>query len=111
MKSEDIISTNDFERELKKLLKKYPSLRGDLKTLFLSLLENPTQGSSLGKDSFKIRLKIESKNAGKSGGARVLTCVKIVKSKIFVFGIYDKSEISTLTDKEIQRRLSELEDF
>ena len=111
MKAEDISSTNDFEREFKKLSKKYPSLKNDLRVLFLTLLANPMQGTPLGKDSYKIRLKIGSKNAGKSGGARVLTCIKIIKSKIFVFGIYDKSEVSTLTDKEIQKRLGELDDL
>jgi mRNA-degrading endonuclease RelE of RelBE toxin-antitoxin system len=107
----DIVATDDFERELKRLFKKYPSLKSDLKTLFLSLLETPTQGTPLGKNSYKIRLKIESKNAGKSGGGRVLTCVKIVRAKIFVFGIYDKGDMAALTNKEIARRLKDLDDL
>jgi mRNA-degrading endonuclease RelE of RelBE toxin-antitoxin system len=106
-----IILSADIKRELKKLSKKYTSLQKDFISFLDDLQQNPTQGTPLGKDCYKVRLKIESKNAGKSGGARILTCVKIIKSTIFLFGIYDKSEISTLTDKEIKRRLSELDDL
>lgn len=106
-----IILSDDIKKELKKLSKKYASLQKDFISFLDDLQENPTQGTPLGRDCYKVRLKIESKKTGKSGGARVLTCVKIVKSTIFLFGIYDKSEISTLTDKEIQRRLSELDDL
>ncbi len=106
-----IVLSDDTKRELKKLSKKYTSLPIDFLSLLDSLQQNPTQGTPLGKDSYKIRLKISSKNTGKSGGARVLTCVKIVKSKIFVFGIYDRSDVAVLTNKEIARRLKELDDL
>ena len=62
-----------FEQELKRLAKKYSSVRDDYRALLNSLLENPTQGSTLGKNSYKVRMAIRSKNRGKSGGARVIT--------------------------------------
>jgi mRNA-degrading endonuclease RelE of RelBE toxin-antitoxin system len=106
-----IILTSDFERELKRLNKKYPSLRTDF-ALFLDSLEiNPTQGSFIGRDCYKIRLAIPSKNQGKSGGARILTCVKIIDEVLFLFGVYDKSELSSLPDREIKRRIEKLEDL
>jgi mRNA-degrading endonuclease RelE of RelBE toxin-antitoxin system len=106
-----IVLTSDLKREVKRLSQKYRSLPNDLLRLLDNLQQNPRQGTPLGKDVFKIRLKIESKNIGKSGGARVLTCVKIVQSKIFIFGIYDKTEIDILPDKEIKRRLKILGDL
>ena len=62
-----------FEQELKRLAKKYSSVRDDYRALLNSLLENPTRGSTLGKNSYKVRMAIRSKNRGKSGGARVIT--------------------------------------
>jgi len=52
-------------------------------------------------------MHIKSKNTGKSGGARVITCVKIVAEKIYLLTIYDKSEQSTITDKERDELLKE----
>ena len=54
-------------------------------------------------------MSIESKNKGKSGGARVITCVKIIDEVVYLLAIYDKSERSTLKDKEIAKRVKALE--
>jgi hypothetical protein len=56
----------------------------------------------------KIRLKISSKNKGKSGGGRVITCVRIVDEVIYLLSIYDKSEKESLTDSELDALLSEI---
>ena len=63
----------------------------------------------MGKDCYKVRMSIESKNKGKSGGARVITCVKIIDEVVYLLAIYDKSERSTLKDKEIAKRVKALE--
>jgi hypothetical protein len=47
--SYNIIAVPTFRKELKKLAKKYPSLKTDLAILFESLEENPVQGTSLGR--------------------------------------------------------------
>ena len=60
--------------------------------------ENPTQGKSLGKDCYKIRMAIESKGKGKSGGACVIICVKIIKTKVYLLTVYDKSEKEDISD-------------
>jgi len=73
--------------------------------LFKSLENEPTQGKSLGKDCYKIRLAITSKGKGKSGGARVITCVKIISEKVFLLTIYDKSEKEDISDKELNELL------
>ncbi|MBP7478425.1 MAG: addiction module toxin RelE, partial [Chitinophagales bacterium] len=71
--SYNIIAVPTFKKELKKLAKKYDSLKTDLAALFESLEVNPEQGISLGNNCYKIRLAISSKNKGKSGGARLIT--------------------------------------
>ncbi|MEA5457769.1 hypothetical protein VB796_01890 [Arcicella sp. LKC2W] len=87
----EIISTPEFEKELKRLNKKYVSMKMDYVKLLLDLQDNPTQGEPLGKDCYKVRMSIESKNKGKSGGARVITCVKIIDDIVYLLAIYDKS--------------------
>ena len=93
----------NFKKEAKKLIKKFPSLKQELADLFTTLERNPTIGTSLGNDIYKIRLAISSKNKGKSGGARVLSFVKITETKVLLFSIYNKGDIENLTDKEIKR--------
>ena len=88
----EIARTEEFSRHLKQLAKKYPSIKKDYSSLLDSLALNPLQGTSLGKECYKIRMKISSKNAGKSGGARVITYVKILHKHITLPDIYDKSE-------------------
>jgi mRNA-degrading endonuclease RelE of RelBE toxin-antitoxin system len=39
-----------FEKELKRLAKKYPSLKADFSLLLATLKENPTQGTALGNE-------------------------------------------------------------
>jgi mRNA-degrading endonuclease RelE of RelBE toxin-antitoxin system len=100
-----IVPTPEFERELKKLSKKYLSLKGDLLDLLVSLNSDPITGKALGNDVYKIRLAITSKNKGKSGGARVITYVKIIDEVIYLISIYDKSDTDTISDNEILRRV------
>ena len=72
----EIYTISNFDREFKKLSKKYPSIVSDFKILLKTLEDQPFQGSPIGKDCYKIRMAISSKNRGKSGGSRVITCVK-----------------------------------
>lgn len=53
-----------FEKELKRLAKKFPSLKSDFSLLLQSLKEKPDQGTSLGNDCYKIRMAIASKGKG-----------------------------------------------
>ena len=53
-----------FEKDAKKLLKKYASLRNELIELGDELAENPTLGIPLGKDCYKIKIGIKSKGKG-----------------------------------------------
>ena len=98
----NIIVTEPFERKFKKLHKKYSSLSNDLNILLEMLESTPDLGSPLGKNCFKIRMPISSKNKGKSAGARVITFLKKVDEVIYLIDIYDKSDKDSLTDKELK---------
>ena len=97
----NIVVSERCKKELKRLLKKYPSITSDFENLLDNLEENPLQGAPLGKDCYKVRMAIASKNQGKSGGARVITCVKIMGDVLYLLSIYDKSEKADLEDKEL----------
>lgn len=101
----NIIAVPIFKKELKKLAKKYHSLKSDLAILFEILKANPEQGISLGNNCYKIRFAITSKNKGKSGGARLITNFVIADATVYLLSIYDKSEKENLTDKELDELL------
>ncbi len=103
-----VIVSAEFDKELKSLVKKYPSLKREYTELYQSLEINPNQGTPLGKNCFKIRIAIRSKNTGKSGGARVITYVKIIQETIYLLSIYDKSNEATIADKELEIRIKNI---
>ena len=100
--------TENFKKETKKLSKKYPSLKTDLEELGKVLTETPSTGTHLGNQIYKVRLAIKSKGKGKSGGARVMTQVKIVNQTVYLFSIYDKGEKENISDNEIKELIKEI---
>ena len=106
--SYNVVVTDGFKREAKKLVKKYKSLANEINTLIEQLEENPTMGTGLGNDCYKIRLAIKSKNKGKSGGARVITMAQIIDEKVIMLTIYDKSVKNDISKKELSGILKEL---
>jgi mRNA-degrading endonuclease RelE of RelBE toxin-antitoxin system len=103
--SYELIFTPFFERELKQLTKKYPSIKKDLAVLGQQLLESPEIGVPLGKKCYKIRMPVTGKKTGKSGGARVITHVAFIKEKIYLISIFDKSEKENISDRLLQQLL------
>jgi mRNA-degrading endonuclease RelE of RelBE toxin-antitoxin system len=103
-----VILSRHFEKESKNLYKKYRSLASEVVNLIGELKQDPHMGIPLGKNCYKIRLKISSKNSGKSGGARVITHVYVESDTVTLLAIYDKSTQSTITDSEILSRLNEI---
>jgi mRNA-degrading endonuclease RelE of RelBE toxin-antitoxin system len=104
----NILLTDNFKREAKKLIKKYASLTSELSNLFDELAVIPTLGTALGNDIYKIRISIASKSKGKSGGARVLTYVKVSDESVLLFTIYSKGTKDTISDKEIQLLMKDI---
>ncbi len=97
-----------FDKELKRLSKKYPSLKTEFIDLVTSLEEVPVQGKPIGNGFYKIRLSIASKGKGKRGGARVVTYVKIIDQVVYLTTIYDKSEKDNISQKELDAILTDL---
>lgn len=94
-----------FEKELKRLAKKYSSLKLEYKQLLVLLKNKPQSGTALGNNCYKIRFAISSKGKGKSGGARVITYVHISQTTVYPLTIFDKSEQENIDDKELEELL------
>jgi len=90
-----------FERQAKRLMKKFPSLKQEIQTLISELKEEPSTGTSIGYNCHKIRLAIASKGKGKSGGARIITHIVFKRGTVFLLTIYDKSDMENISNKEI----------
>ena len=100
-----IYTEKEFERQLRKLSKKYRSMLDDYDAFLTGLEQDPYQGTSLGKGVRKVRMAIASKGKGKSGGARILTLnVKVSEDgmNVTLLTIYDKGEISNVKDEFIE---------
>lgn len=99
--SYNIIAIPKFKRELKRLAKKYHSLKNEFGTLIEELEQKPDLGTPIGHDCYKIRIAIASKGKGKSGSARIITCLYVAGKTIFLVSIYDKGEQEDISDKEL----------
>jgi hypothetical protein len=97
-----------FERQAKRLIKKYASLKDDLFELIQVLKDYPQQGTPIGRNCFKIRMAITSKGKGRSGGARVITNFVVTQDTIYLITIYGKSEKENLSDKELNELLKSI---
>lgn len=107
----ELKSIPSFDKNVKTIIKKYPSFKNDLIALRKLLQENPKAGVSIGNSCYKIRISITGKNKGKSGGARVIThLISIVQTSgiIYLLAIYDKAEQGTISDNHIKELLKEI---
>ena len=100
----------NFQKELKPLAKKYPSLKNDLQYLLDNIEKELSLADDLGNGFKKIRFNIKSKGKGKSGGARIISYEILLSTKetnVVLASIYDKSDFDSI---DIQK-LREVLDF
>jgi mRNA-degrading endonuclease RelE of RelBE toxin-antitoxin system len=107
--SYNIIPTHRFEKELKRLAKKFPSLKNEFAQLIAVLSADPKSGTFIGNNCYKIRLAINSKGKGKRGGARVITYMYIETETVYLLTIYDKGEKADLKPNELKDMIESLE--
>jgi mRNA-degrading endonuclease RelE of RelBE toxin-antitoxin system len=106
--SYSIVPTDKFKKEAKRLFKKFPPLKSELAVVNKDLSKDPTTGTSLGNDTYKIRVAIKSKGKGKSGGARVITYLVTENKEVYLLTIYYKAELDTIDDKTLKNMIKHL---
>lgn len=102
--------SEDFRAAYKRLKKRHKSLEQDFEQLLASLLQNPMQGVELDGGARKVRLAITSKGRGKSGGARVIIRLRIVRDELQLLYIYDKSDFENISDAYLRDVLKRMEE-
>jgi mRNA-degrading endonuclease RelE of RelBE toxin-antitoxin system len=106
--SYSIILTHRFEKEIKRLVKKFSTLKSEFTELISDIINNPKTGTYIGNNCYKIRLNIGSKRKGKRGGARGITYLYFKTETIYLLTIYDKSEKHELTPNELLYMIQDL---
>ena len=101
-----IITLNNFNKEIKKLYKKYKNISQDLKELQTTLQNNPKAGIELSNHCYKIRLANSSIPTGKSAGFRVIYYYLDNQNNIYLMSIYSKTELANISDDKIIQILS-----
>ena len=96
-----------FDKDVKRLFKKYKQLPNDLKVLNKKLLKNPKAGIELSNKCYKIRLANSSIPTGKSGGFRIIYYHIDTNENLYLMSMYSKNEIENIDDKIILQILKE----
>ena len=107
----EIQTTSYFDTEVKRLAKRHRSFIDDLEDFQKNLLKNPYQGTELSPGIRKIRLTIDSKGRGKSGGARVITFTYLVDEKdgvVILLLLYDKTDASSIKINIVRKIIKDL---
>jgi len=103
-----VIPTPEFIKNLKTLKKKYKNIKNDVLELANELEKNPTIGTDLGNNTFKIRIKNSDNNKGKSAGYRIITyCINDIK-EVSLVTIYSKSEKENILELELKELIAKL---
>jgi len=97
--------STEFEKSLKRLSKKYPSLKTDYLAFLNELEQNPMMGNEIFPNCRKARIAIKSKGKGKSGGGRIIFYFEIGENDIILLFIYDKSEMENVQTAFIEQIL------
>ena len=104
----EIKTVPSFVKELKKLAKKYKSIKTDYQKLLETLSKNPKENAiPLGKNCYKLRLRNSDNKKGKSGGYRVIYIVIDENFCVTLLSIYSKSEIENISENLIDSKIIE----
>jgi len=96
-----IISLDSFEKDIKRLAKKYNKIASDLREIGCALTDNPKAGIAMSSNLYKLRLKNSSVSSGKSGGFRVIYYYIDEQSNIYLMKIYSKTEIENISEEKL----------
>ncbi len=95
-----------FEKDVKKLKKKFPKIKNDLIDLIDKLSSNPEIGINLGENIFKVRVSNSSIPTGKSGGFRIITYYK-TDTILYLVTMYSKTEQDNILTEKLKKIVQE----
>ena len=101
-------TTELFDKQAKKLSKRYNLLKHDIESFILHFEAVHQQSTTIKKNLYKIRLKNSNKNRGKRSGYRVYYYMKL-EEIVYLLTIYDKSKIEMIDESLFIDIISDLE--
>jgi len=96
-----------FDKKLKSLTKKNPSLKKDFIEFIDDLRKNPKDAIYIKESVYKIRVKNSANNKGKSAGYRVYYFYKDTNGILVLLYIYTKQEFSNLPNEILDKLIKE----
>ena len=99
-------TTQTFDKQAKKLAKKYPNLKNDLITFINGFEQLHLSATQIKKAIYKIRIKNSDKNKGKSAGYRVYYYL-VHEETLYMLTIYDKSQIEMIDETYLDQIIQE----
>ena len=100
-------TTELFDKQAKKLGKKYRNLKSDLKSLISDFDTLHQSSTTIQKNLYKIRVANSSKNKGKSAGYRIYYYIQL-EEITYLLTIYDKSEVEMIDENLLIDLIEEL---
>lgn len=97
----DIEETDTFAKAIKKLQKRFKSVEDDCDSFIQSIKTVDELGIHLGNGVYKVRIANSNKKSGKSSGYRMISYLKLIDKKLYLMYIYDKSDLDSVSEKEI----------
>ncbi len=107
-----VVLTSPFKSCVRRLEKRYPHIKDDLRIAIHALLQEPRLGVVIpgGAGVRKLRVRSSDMQRGKSGGFRLLYLLDEHSHRIiYLIFVYPKSEREDITRKELQELLREIE--
>jgi len=101
-------TTNLFDKQAKRLSKKYKNIKSDLTRLLREFDDYHQNAIEIKSNLYKIRLANSSKNRGKRAGFRIYYYIKI-KQTVYMLTVYDKSEVEMIDEELLQDLIREVE--
>lgn len=101
--------TSEFKRNVRRLGRKYRSIRADVQPVITQLEQGKTPGDQVqrtGYTVFKVRIKNTDAQKGKSGGYRVIYYLQ-TSSEVTLITIYSKTEQGDISAEQIRTIISD----
>lgn len=98
----------EFEKELKALNKKFPSLKSDLKKLMTNIEKELLLADDLGNGFKKISIQIKSKGKGSSSCDRIIsyeTIISVNQTNVLFGCIYNKTDYDSINLNILKKNL------
>jgi len=106
--SYEVRVVDEFKKDVKKLFKKYRSIKIDILDLIEKLEKDYTIGIDLGSNLYKIRVK-NSDIGGKSGGYRVIYYTRLTNDRVYLLTIFSKTQKENIDVKSLKPIVDKIE--